>query len=138
MVTVTVRKIADTGKVIDAAIKAGGNAANGISFDVDDRTPSQDAALQKAVADAVRKAKVIAKAAGATNLFLVGIQESSYNQPRPMFQEAMMSRAADAAPTPIQPGEQAVTANVSVRFRFLGENTGPNAAGPGIKISLGS
>jgi uncharacterized protein YggE len=136
MVTVTVRKIADTGKVIDAAVKAGGNAANGISFDVDNKAPSQDAALQKAVADAVRKAKAIARAAGAANLFLVGIQESSDNQPRPMFREAMMSR--DAMSTPVQPGEHSVIANVSVRFRFLGEGAGPNAPGPGIKIQLGS
>ncbi|MES2462854.1 MAG: SIMPL domain-containing protein [Armatimonadota bacterium] len=138
MVTVTVRKVGDTGRIIDAAIKAGGNTSNGITFDVADKASSGDAALQKAVADAVRKAKVIAKAAGAANLFLVGIQEGGYTPPRPMYGQAMMARGADVASTPVQPGEQSVTANVAVRFRFSGEGTGSNFLVPGIKIPLGN
>ncbi len=138
LVSITVRKIADSGKVIDAAIKAGGNVANGISFDVADSAASQDAALQKAVADAIRKAKAIAKATGAANLFLIGVQEGGYRPVQPLFQAATMSRAGDAAFTPVQPGEQSVTATVSVRFRFLDEGTGPLATGPGIKIPLGN
>ena len=136
-VTVTVRKIADSGKIIDAAIKAGGNVANGISFDVADSATSQDAALQKAVADAIRKAKAIAKAAGAANLFLVGVQEGGYRPIQPLFRAATMSRAGDAAYTPVQPGEQSVTATVSVRFGFV-PNGGPSISGPGIKIPLGN
>jgi uncharacterized protein YggE len=135
-VTVTVRKIADSGKVIDTAIKAGGNAASGILFDLEDDAAAQDEALQKAVADATRKAKAIAKAIGTQGLFLVGVQESNYSAPRPMFREAMVARSADVAPTPIQPGEQTVTANVSVRFQFVDHNGGPNSTGPGIRIPL--
>jgi uncharacterized protein YggE len=131
-VTLTVRKIADSGRVIDAAVKAGGNVANGISFDVADSTAAQDAALQKAVADAIRKAKAIAKATGASNLFLVGVQEGGYRPVQPLFQAATMSRAGDAAYTPVQPGQQSVTATVSVRFNFA------PIGGPGIKIPLGN
>lgn len=136
-VSVTVRKIVDSGKVIDAAIKAGGDVANGISFDVADSTASQDAALQKAVADAIRKAKAIAKAAGSANLFLIGVQEGGYRPIQPLFRAATMSRAGDAAYTPVQPGEQSVTATVSVRFGFV-PNGGSNINGPGIKIPLGN
>ncbi|MBC8104399.1 MAG: SIMPL domain-containing protein, partial [Cytophagales bacterium] len=130
-VTVTVRKIENAGKVIDAGIKAGGNAANGINFDVDNSTPSQDAALQKAVADAIRKAKVIAKATGATGLTLVGVQQADYQPPRPMFKAAMMSRTAEAVPTPVEAGESTITASVTVRFRMSS-----GAAGGGVPISL--
>ena len=142
-VVVTVRNIANTGKVIDAGIKAGGNVANGgnfgsagnIGFDVSDSTAAQDAALQKAVADAIRKAKAVAKAAGAANLFLVSVQLVDSNSPQPFFRATTMARAGDAAFTPVQPGEQTVTATVSVRFGFV-PNGGSAVAGPGIKIPL--
>ena len=141
--SITVRNIANTGKVIDAAIKAGGNVAigrglgsqNDIQFDVSDGTTSQDAALQKAVADAIRKAKAIAKAAGASNLYLVNVQEGGYRPVQPVFWAATMARAGDAPFTPVQPGEQSVTASVSVRFGFV-PNGGSAVSGPGIKIPL--
>lgn len=115
-VRVTVRKVADAGKVIDAAVQAGANAAGGIQFDLSDPSAAQDQALAKAVAAATRKAKVIAKAAGMTAIQVAAISEAGAPDfPRPMFAGAIMAKA-EVANTPIQPGEQKVTANVTVRF----------------------
>jgi len=121
-VEVTIRKIADAGKVIDAAAKAGGNTAGGLSFDLNDdsRAAAADAALAKAVAQAKHKAEVMAKAAGANNLRLIGIQEETSAPPivRPMYKSATM--AAGAAPTtPVQAGQQTVSVTVTLRYRIL-------------------
>jgi uncharacterized protein YggE len=118
-VRVTVRKIDDVGKVLDAGVKAGANVAGGISFELDEPTAAQarDAAVQKAVADAVHKAKVIADAAGVAQTRLVAISEGAVSVPRPRFEGAMNVRAmAMETPTPVAPGEATVSAEVSVRY----------------------
>lgn len=122
-VRVTVRRIGDASKVIDAAVKAGANVAGVIAFDTDDPSAGKDAALRKAVADALRKARVVAEAAGIADIRLVAVTEGSIGFARPM-ESAMMMRAAvaDAAQTPVQPGEQTVTAFVTVRFAFAPAN----------------
>lgn len=119
-VNVTVRKIADVGKVIDAATNAGANMAGGIFFDIDDPAPARREALKKAVADAADKAKAIADAAGLGSISIVSVVEGSANFPRPMLEMAdtrMAMAGRAAASTPVQPGEQAVTATVTVRYR---------------------
>lgn len=117
-VHVTIRKIADTGRLIDAAVKAGATLANGISFDVndDDKRKAQDEALSRAVADAERKAKVIARASKAGRIDLLSVVESGGEPPivRPMFRAAPMAMAAPT--TPVAPGEQTISASVTVRY----------------------
>jgi uncharacterized protein YggE len=127
-VSVTVRKIDNAGKALDAAVKAGANVAGGISFDVDDPSPAKDEALRKAVADALRKARVVADAAKAGAVRLVAVVEGSVNVPRPFLDvgAGMKAMSAEAVSTPISPGEQAITAVVTVRFAFVN----PPAAAP--------
>lgn len=122
-VRVTARKIADVGKVIDAAVKAGANVAGGIAFDVDDPAPAKEAALKAAVADALRKARILADAARISNLTLVALVEGPISIPRPFLEVgAMREMAVGAAATPVQPGEQTVTAVVTARFNFIPGN----------------
>ncbi|GEM_PF-298158 len=124
-VQVTVRKVADAGKVIDAAVKAGANVAGGIQFDFADPKPLEDEALRLAVLDAARKAKVVGRASGYGSLRLVSVAEASADFPRPMFGGAMMSARADMAQTPVEPGEQKITARVTVRYVLSDLLTGP-------------
>lgn len=123
-VRVTVRKIADVGKVLDAGIKAGANTAGGITFDLDEPTAAQarDEATKKAVADAIHKAKVIADAAGVTQTKLIAISQGSIAVPRPRFDAALKMRAvtAEAVETPVAAGEVTVSAEVSVRYAIGG------------------
>lgn len=66
MVSVKVRNVDNTGAVIDAVAAAGGDyiRINNISFTVDDPTPYQEEARDKALADAKQKAEQIAKTTG--------------------------------------------------------------------------
>src|SRR5512137_2967049 len=52
------------GKVLDAAVSAGSNTIQEVSFDLKDAQPQKDLALTLAIEDASRKAEVAAKAAG--------------------------------------------------------------------------
>ncbi len=62
MVTVKVRKVEDTGTIIDTVAAAGGDyiRISSISFTVDDPVPYQEEARAKALADAQEKAQQIA------------------------------------------------------------------------------
>jgi uncharacterized protein YggE len=120
-VNVTVRQIANASAVLDAAVRAGANVAQGISFELDTprQTQAREDALRRAVADARRKAQVIAEAAGVGPITLIAISENGAPPIRPVFREAFAARggAADVA-TPVQPGENTVTATVTIRYRF--------------------
>ena len=120
---VTVRRIADAGKVLDAAVKAGANVGQGVSFDLDvpTATRAREEALRLAVADALRKARVIADAAKVGQIVLVGIIENGALPIRPLYETfaARGAAMADVA-TPVQPGETTVSASVTVRYRITG------------------
>lgn len=119
-VRVTVRKLEMISDVLDGATAAGSNTIDGIAFGVEDDRASTDEAIEKAIADARRKAERIARAAGATILGVYEINEGGIGRPVPM----MMMRggfggAADAAvSTPIQAGELTVTANVNIVYQI--------------------
>lgn len=125
-VRITVRKMGDAGKVLDAALKAGANVASGISFDISDPQKAQDEALAKAVADATRKATLMWKAAlpdaeirKDRPIRLVELTENlngGYPPPMPMVR-MMKGDGADAS-TPIQAGETKIIVTVSARFVY--------------------
>lgn len=126
-VGVVVRKIADVGKIIDAAIKAGANVAGGILFDLDDPAKARDEAMRKAVANAISKAETLldaakgAQAIANPKIRLISLTEGGFSFPRPVMEMAnMRAMAADAAPTPVQAGEQVVSATVTARFAIVG------------------
>ena len=112
--TVTVRQIADTGRVIDVAISAGANTCNGITFYSDAAAQANDDALVTAIAEARRKAELAATACGKTLGDLVSLTESygSYEGVR-----YAKSAAADAW-TNILPDGLDFTANVTATFEL--------------------
>ena len=105
--------IAGAGALIDAAVGAGANTVSGPTLSISDQDDRFRDALKKAVVDARAKALALADAGG----FGIGpvstVVEQSSSAPQPMFAAA----AKDAsAPTPIEPGTQDVTADVTVTF----------------------
>lgn len=120
-VVVTVRAIKDAGKIVSLIADNGANTVSGISFEVDDATLEQTklAALDLAMANARRRADVVARAAGKTILSVqaVVVNESSYTPPRPMYRNEMMAAKEDAA-APIEAGNLDVQMNVSVTYLF--------------------
>ena len=115
-VRATVRKTADVGKVIDAALEAGANNVHGVSFGLDARDKAEGEALTAAVTEARRKADTLARAAGVRITGVVQLQEGAVYRPMPMMETAMFRAGARDAATPISPGELTVSANVTVVY----------------------
>ncbi len=107
---VTVRKLADAGPILDAAVAAGANTVRGIRFSLADSATAQSQARANAVADALAKARQLASAAGIKLGPVLSIRESSVSQPIPM--RAMAARAES---TPIEPGQLEVAVSVELR-----------------------
>jgi uncharacterized protein YggE len=109
-VNVRLQDVTRTGAVLDTLVGAGANQMNGIGFDIANPAPVLEKARIQAVADARARAATYAQAAGVTLGPIVSISEGGgETAPRPMFRVMAM-----AAPTPIAPGEQSVTADVTV------------------------
>ena len=117
MITVKIRKIADTSSIIDASATAGGNfiRVNSISFGVNDPTPFIKQARAKAMANALDTAGQLATLGGVKLGLPVYITESSgYYPPSPMYYGAAAS-AKDMA-TPISPGQTDISVSVTVIY----------------------
>lgn len=114
-VTVRINDTRIVGQVLDAAIAAGSNNIQSISFDLSDPAPEKDRALAMAIEDASRKAEVAASAAGVELGRIVEISEGySFVSAR---SEVAYSLAA-APTTPISPGELEVTASVTMTYEI--------------------
>ncbi|GAB4480823.1 MAG: SIMPL domain-containing protein [Anaerolineae bacterium] len=116
---VTVRDVEAAGDVIGAALDAGANSVNGLSFGIDDPTTLQDAARVDAIADARRRAEQLAEGLGVRVGSPITISESfSSPAPSPRMFDVAMEAAAGAAP-PISGGETTVSMQVYVTFELL-------------------
>ena len=116
-----VRRLNQVGPVIDAALSHGANMITSLQF----YASNTEAARRTAIASAIEKARADAEAAArAANGSLGGLLEINIGAyapppPRPM----MMMKAAGVAAqadTPINPGEETLTVEVSTRWRFVG------------------
>jgi uncharacterized protein YggE len=111
-VTVRVRALDTLGGVLDAAVKDGANTLNGLTFGLADPAPALDEARRRAVADAARKAAILAEAGGVRLGPVVNITEGGgYASPAPMYR-------ADAAMSavPVAGGEVAMQVNVTILY----------------------
>lgn len=121
---VTVKDIDDVGDVIDAAVDAGVNEVQGVSFTLSDKT-RQDA-REQALENAVKAARADADTlASSLDVTIVGPLEvttsgGSIATPYPKSYGVTdeMAYAEEAARTPIQPGDVSVTAYVQVIYQF--------------------
>lgn len=115
-VTVTIRDIASSGTVLDKVVDAGANRVDGISFSIDKPQALQDQATKAAIADARRKAEMIAEAAGVTLGPIQSINVDEGGRP-PVFRAQMaMKMDAMPAPAPVMPGEQEIRAGATIVY----------------------
>jgi hypothetical protein len=120
-VTVKIRKVDDTGAIIDAVTRAGGDyiRINSINFTVDDPSPYYKEAREKAMADAEAKARQLADLAGIKLGKPTYINESGgfISPPVPYRAEMGMPVPAPALPpTPISPGETEIRLTIQVVY----------------------
>ncbi len=103
------------GKVIDAAVNAGANSVDGIALTLIDDAQERQEALRRAVLDARAKAEAIAAAMGVRLESVEQVVEQGVGVFTPTLQR---TRAAEAATTPVSPGQVRVDANVHVVYRI--------------------
>lgn len=110
------RKPEQAGAIIDAALGAGANLINSLSFYASSIDVARREAMGSAVANARADAEAIAKAMG---MVLGGPVEISTSgptaPPRPMFDMAM-AKSAGAMATPINAGDQTVSVYISAKW----------------------
>jgi len=120
-VRVELKKMDQVGTVIDASLAKGANQIAGIQFSVSNIAEVRRVALAEAVRSARADAEALAKAAGGSLGQLLEMSSSSpVNRPM-VFQVEGMRAASTMAqpPTPIEAGEQIITASVSATWQFI-------------------
>jgi uncharacterized protein len=120
-VRVDIRDVGMIGKAIDASLEAGANMISSLSFYSSNNDAARRAALASAVARARSDAEAIATAAGGSLGALMEITTNDFAPPV-IYNRAQMAgdmSAKMATTTPIEPGEQTVTAIVNARWAFV-------------------
>lgn len=118
-VTAKVRDLDNLGRTLDAAIAAGGNTLNGVSFGLQDPDAALNDARRNAIREARARADLYATASGLTVHRIISISEGGgFQPPMPMPMMARAMEMADAAPTPVAPGEVRSQVQVNVIFEL--------------------
>ena len=120
-ISIRTARLADAGKLVDAAIKAGANEVQGPEFGLINPDAALDAARTAAVASGRARAELYAAAAGLKIKRITSISEGSAGPdpgPRPMMRT--MAEAEASAP-PVQPGEIALSVQVTMSFELEGQ-----------------
>lgn len=119
VVTVRTDRVAGVGALIDAALAAGANRVHGVRFGLRDPQATRGRALRQAIERGRAEAETIAAGLG-VRLGAVVDASTSFEpmRPMPMMREMAMDMAAQAvsAPTPVMPGQQTVTATISLVY----------------------
>jgi uncharacterized protein len=116
-ITATVTNMDRVGAIIDAGVRAGANLAGGITFRVSNGNEAADRALTEAVADAKRKAELLAATGGDELGVVLSITESGSSVPPPVYY-GEAGAAADMA-TPILPPTLETQVSVNVVWSLV-------------------
>lgn len=115
------RRPEQAGAIVDAALGAGANMINSLSFYASSIDEARRQAISSAVAGARADAEAMARAAGGTLGALLELSTGGPTiPPRPMYDMAMRGKVASMQmePTPVNPGQLTVTVFVTARWRF--------------------
>jgi len=115
-VRATVRDLDKVGAVLDAAVTAGANQVQGISFGVADMSKLQIQAETNALDDARARAQALAERAGLQLGDVLSISENISNPPPVLGMRMLDLAPAAAQPVPVQPGELEFSAQVQVVY----------------------
>ncbi|MEM7508010.1 MAG: SIMPL domain-containing protein [Pseudomonadota bacterium] len=107
-----IRDLDALGPILDQAVEAGATTISQVSFGNADLSQPLDAARELAVADATRKAAVVAEAAGVTLGPILSISEGVRSGPQPYLRGRAL--AAEASAVPIEAGARAQSVQISI------------------------
>ncbi len=115
-VSVLVRDLAKLGEVLDQLVTVGANQVNSLDFEVSKAETLKDEARKAAMANAYRRAELLAKAGGAELGSVLQIAEDvAFAPPRP-YGGVRMAKAEMAAP--IEQGTETLEARVTVTWEL--------------------
>lgn len=116
---VKVRDLKKLGAVLDKANQAGATDMGGVTFAIDDPTPLETQARERAVKAAVAKAQQLAAAAGVRLGKIASISESQYRPPLPQMDYALRAAAPEASPgAEVEAGTMKVSITVSMTYEI--------------------
>ena len=114
------KRVDQAGAIIDAALGAGANVINSLSFYASSIDEPRRQAIALAVGSARADAEAMAQAAGGRLGALLELSTQGPTvPPRPMFDVAARGKMAMAEQTPINPGQQNVNVFVTARWAFV-------------------
>ncbi|MBV7259632.1 SIMPL domain-containing protein [Erythrobacter crassostreae] len=120
-VSVKLREIDETGRVLDALVSAGATDLNGPSFSIEDDAAAKDEARKRAVTKAQERAKAYAGMLGYNGVKVLSISEVIRGS-SPMPQMMMRAPAEESAEAsaPVQPGQVSTGVNITIKFEMAG------------------
>lgn len=119
MVNVKLRDLKKLGSFLDALASDGATNFNGPNFGVDDNTALTAAARQKAWTKLMAQANTYARLAGYSGVKLLNIVENPGYTVVPMMLQRVSANKADAAGTPIEPGQVSQSITISGSFELV-------------------
>ncbi len=122
-VSVTLRKIEDTGRVLDALAAAGATDLNGPSFSIADDTAAKNQARERAVARSNAQARAYAAMLGYGDTKVLAISESIAGGPMPYDMMKVRNVSAEAVVTasaPVEPGMVSTGVTVTITYELTG------------------
>jgi uncharacterized protein YggE len=114
---VTVRHIADAGKLVAAGLNAGADSSSGPSFSLSDQNAGYAAALRAAVSNARAHADAAARLIGAQVTGVISVDDTTTPVGQPFYGLQAMADAA-VAPVPVEHGMQQVSVSVTATFSY--------------------
>ncbi len=125
-VSVILRKVDDTGPLLDALVEAGATDISGPEFGIENDNSAREEARKRAVTRGEAQARAYAKMLGYEGVRVLAVSESIEGG-FPMFEATKsVALAVDAAvPTPVQPGQVATGVSVTITYELTGTGTSP-------------
>lgn len=120
-ISVLVRNVNDTGKIIDAAVKnnTGANGITNFEYLVSDKTSALRQARTLAIQNAQDAAALLAGASGCKVGEVMNIREDYTSTSRNSNLLRTKAMAADFVQTPIETGTVEITSNISITYSLL-------------------
>ena len=116
-VSIRVRSFDKLGGLLDNLVTSGANQIRAVELTLAEPGPLRDEARAAAMKDALRKAQILADAAGVRIVRLFSALEDVPDAPRPVAMR-MSADAAARPPVPIEAGEQEIRGRVTAVFEI--------------------
>jgi hypothetical protein len=112
------RDVASAGRIIDALVAEGVNSVQGPMFGIQNREGAANEARTRALTQARSRADLYARSLGTRVRRIVAVSEAGPMQGIVYGEAAAMRASSDSAATALEPGEQLVTATLTVTFEL--------------------